>query len=244
MNLRIGKTIRRLVAYVKNGFQCADLERPALNPMLEVVKISSRIGGRWLAAAPKFCIRVLAYSTVFALALTIESLSVAASVLISVNKNTQQMSVSVDGVPRYEFAVSTGRAGYGTPNGTYHPQWMAKSWFSKEYYNSPMPHSIFFHRGYAIHGSYEINRLGGPASHGCIRLHPENADTLFALVQREGMPATTIVVYGNNPVTLQRRTPVAPPNNEIQPPRELQPAPWIFPFFRMPSETFDPGRLY
>ena len=70
-----------------------------------------------------------------------------AEVLISVNKSTQQMSVSVDGVPRYRFAVSTGRAGYGTPNGTYHPQRLAASWFSKLYYNSPMPHSIFFHGG-------------------------------------------------------------------------------------------------
>ena len=48
-----------------------------------------------------------------------------AEVLISVNKSTQQMSVLVDGVPRYGFAVSTGRAGYGTPNGTYHPQRLA-----------------------------------------------------------------------------------------------------------------------
>ena len=95
-----------------------------------------------------------------------------ANVVISVNKSTQQMSVSVDGVPRYRFTVSTGRAGYGTPNGTYHPQRLAASWFSKLYYNSPMPHSIFFQGGYAIHGSHEINRLGGPASHGCIRLHP------------------------------------------------------------------------
>ena len=110
-----------------------------------------------------------------------------AEVLISVNKSTQQMSVLVDGVPRYGFAVSTGRAGYGTPNGTYHPQRLAASWFSKLYYNSPMPHSIFFHGGYAIHGSYEINRLGGPASHGCIRLHPANAAALFALVKSEGM---------------------------------------------------------
>jgi lipoprotein-anchoring transpeptidase ErfK/SrfK len=102
-----------------------------------------------------------------------------ARVLITVDKNSQQMSVSVDGVPRYRFAVSTGRAGYGTPNGTYHPQRLAASWFSKLYYNSPMPHSIFFHGGYAIHGSYEINRLGGPASHGCIRLHPANAAALF-----------------------------------------------------------------
>jgi lipoprotein-anchoring transpeptidase ErfK/SrfK len=56
------------------------------------------------------------------------------------------------------------------------PQRLAASWFSKLYYNSPMPHSIFFSGGYAIHGSYEINRLGGPASHGCIRLHPANAE--------------------------------------------------------------------
>ncbi len=123
-----------------------------------------------------------------------------ANILISVDKSTQQMSVSVDGVPRYRFAVSTGRAGYGTPNGTYHPQRLAATWFSKLYYNSPMPHSIFFHSGYAIHGSYDINRLGGPASHGCIRLHPANAATLFELVKSEGMDATTIVVSGSNPV--------------------------------------------
>ncbi|MGZ9089723.1 MAG: L,D-transpeptidase, partial [Rhodoplanes sp.] len=59
-------------------------------------------------------------------------------------------------------------------------------WFWRAYYNSPMPHSIFFHGGYAIHGSYEISRLGGPASHGCIRLHPSNAATLFSLVRRYG----------------------------------------------------------
>jgi hypothetical protein len=122
----------------------------------------------------------------------------AANVLINVDKSTQQMSVSVDGVPRYQFTVSTGRPGFGTPSGTFHPQRMERSWFSKEYYNSPMPHSIFFHGGFAIHGSYEINALGGPASHGCIRLHPENAATLYALVQQQGMAATTIVVSGEN----------------------------------------------
>jgi lipoprotein-anchoring transpeptidase ErfK/SrfK len=121
-----------------------------------------------------------------------------ANVLISVDKTTQQMSISVDGVPRYRWTVSTGRAGYGTPNGTYQPQRMEKTWFSKEYYNSPMPHSIFFHGGYAIHGSYEIHHLGGPASHGCIRLHPANAATLFALVKQKGMSDTIIVVSGGN----------------------------------------------
>jgi lipoprotein-anchoring transpeptidase ErfK/SrfK len=122
-----------------------------------------------------------------------------ANVLIQVDKSTQQMTVSVDGATRYQFAVSTGRPGYGTPSGTFHPQHMERTWFSHLYYNSPMPHSIFFLGGFAIHGSYEINRLGGPASHGCIRLHPDNAATLYALVEQQGMAATTIVVSGESP---------------------------------------------
>jgi hypothetical protein len=122
-----------------------------------------------------------------------------AHVLINVDKSSQQMTVSVDGAPRYRFTVSTGRPGLGTPSGTFHPQRMEPTWFSKEYYNSPMPHSIFFHGGFAIHGSYEINALGGPASHGCIRLHPDNAATLYSLVQQQGMEATTIVVSGELP---------------------------------------------
>ena len=109
------------------------------------------------------------------------------------------MAVLIDGYPRYNWPVSTGRSGYGTPSGVFRPQLMARSWFSRRYYNSPMPHAIFFHGGFAIHGSYEINRLGGPASHGCIRLHPENAATLYALVQQQGMSSTTIVVSGESP---------------------------------------------
>jgi hypothetical protein len=141
------------------------------------------------------------------IALTISAPPALGEVLISVDKSTQQMSVSVDGVPRYRFAVSTGRPGYGTPNGTYHPQHLAASWFSKMYYNSPMPHSIFFHGGYAIHGSYEISRLGGPASHGCIRLHPANAAALFELVKSQRLGATTIVVSGSNPVVASAPAP-------------------------------------
>ncbi|HVX91915.1 MAG TPA: L,D-transpeptidase [Xanthobacteraceae bacterium] len=127
-----------------------------------------------------------------------------ANVLVAVDKSRQQMTVSVDGMPRYRWVVSTGRAGYGTPNGTYHPVRLERQWFSKEYYNSPMPYSIFFRGGYAIHGSYEISRLGGPASHGCIRLHPSDAARLFALVKQEGIGNTTIVVSGHNPVVARR----------------------------------------
>src|ERR1700720_1453450 len=135
----------------------------------------------------------------FVVALLIGTVPAAAKVVVTIDKSTQQMSISVDGTPRYNFVVSTGRAGYGTPNGTYHPERLARTWFSKKYYNSPMPHSIFFHGGYAIHGSYEISRLGGPASHGCVRLHPSDAAKLFRLVQQEGMNRTRIVISGSNP---------------------------------------------
>jgi hypothetical protein len=118
-----------------------------------------------------------------------------AGVVVVVNKSTQRLAVSVDGVPRYEWSVSTARQGYNTPNGTYGVERMEVSWFSRRYDWSPMPHSIFFNGGYAIHGSNEIGRLGTPASHGCIRLHPNNATTLYNLVQAN-RGSTRIVVTG------------------------------------------------
>ena len=118
-----------------------------------------------------------------------------ANVLVRVDRATQTMDVSVDGASLYRWPVSTGRRGFGTPAGTFRPQRMAARWFSTVYYNAPMPHAIFFHGGFAIHGSYDIARLGGPASHGCIRLHPSAAATLFGIVQREGAHNTTIVVH-------------------------------------------------
>jgi hypothetical protein len=126
-----------------------------------------------------------------------------AEILITVDKTAQRLSVSVDGFPRYEWPVSTARAGYRTPNGSYRPQWLARKWFSREYDWSPMPYSIFFDGGYAIHGSYEVDYLGQPASHGCIRLHPDNAAILFALVKAH-VSETRIVVTGESPAPQPR----------------------------------------
>jgi lipoprotein-anchoring transpeptidase ErfK/SrfK len=92
------------------------------------------------------------------------------------------------------WPVSTGAGGFGTPVGRFRPRWMARSWFSTRYYGSPMPYSIFFHKGYAIHGTNYVSRLGRPASHGCVRLHPSHAAVLFALVRSEGMGRTRIAV--------------------------------------------------
>ena len=113
---------------------------------------------------------------------------------ILVDKATQRMLVIQNGYMRFMWPVSTGRDETATPSGVYTPQRLERNWFSTAYYNSPMPYSIFFHKGYAIHGSYAINRLGGPASHGCVRLHPHHAAQLFGLVQEEGADKTTIEV--------------------------------------------------
>ena len=117
-----------------------------------------------------------------------------ADLVVHISRGAQRMTVVRGGQPIHTWVVSTGRSGYGTPSGVFHPQRMARTWFSKAYYNSPMPYSIFFYGGYAIHGTYAINQLGGPASHGCVRLYPGNAATLFSLVQREGPGRTTIII--------------------------------------------------
>jgi lipoprotein-anchoring transpeptidase ErfK/SrfK len=118
-----------------------------------------------------------------------------AQVLIQIDRSTQTMEVSVDGAPRYSWPVSTGRRRLPTPAGTFHAQRMALSWFSRKYDNAPMPHSIFFHGGIAIHGTEETAYLGRAVSHGCVRLYPENATLLYGIVEQEGMRATTIVVH-------------------------------------------------
>lgn len=106
----------------------------------------------------------------------------------------QRMLVYVDGAPYATWKVSTARRGYRTPTGTYRPKWLARMHYSSRYDNSPMPHSVFFYGGYAIHGTEYVKRLGTPASHGCVRLHPAHAAELFSLIRQYGMQNTVITI--------------------------------------------------
>jgi hypothetical protein len=117
---------------------------------------------------------------------------------VYVDKSQQQMSVIHDGALLYVWPVSTGVDRHSTPDGIYVPERLERSWFSRAYYNTPMPFAIFFHNGYAIHGSYDISQLGGPASHGCVRLHPRDAEILYSMVEREGPGNTAIYVGGDS----------------------------------------------
>jgi lipoprotein-anchoring transpeptidase ErfK/SrfK len=137
------------------------------------------------------------FAAAVVLALPVVGVPAKADVFIAVNKSAQRMSVMVDGRERYHWPVSTGRDG-GPPSGSYSPDRMERTWYSRRYNWSPMPHAIFFHKGYAIHGTNYVSRLGQPASHGCVRLHPSHAAVLFALVRQEGMRRTRIVVSSSS----------------------------------------------
>jgi lipoprotein-anchoring transpeptidase ErfK/SrfK len=104
------------------------------------------------------------------------------------------MTVSVDGVQRYTWPVSTARFGYVTPVGEYHPIRLERVWYSTIYDNAPMPYAIFFLGGYAIHGTNEASRIGRRASHGCVRLDTANAAILYSQVQARGYGRTSIVI--------------------------------------------------
>ena len=117
--------------------------------------------------------------------------------IITINKVSQKMTVELDGDTLYKWPVSTGAPGYETPSGTYRPFRLEKEHYSKEWDDAPMPYSIFFTgRGHAVHGSYHVKSLGRRASHGCVRLHPDNAAKLFGLVQKTGTSNTRVIVKG------------------------------------------------
>ncbi|HXG80056.1 MAG TPA: L,D-transpeptidase [Methyloceanibacter sp.] len=125
-----------------------------------------------------------------------------AKIVVLIDKEAQAMRVFVDGFERHRWKVSTGIAAYDTPAGSYPARSMNEIWYSRQWDDAPMPHAIFFtRRGHAIHGTLETRKLGRPASHGCVRLAPENARTLFALVKAEGLTNTAIVLHGALPQT-------------------------------------------
>lgn len=138
--------------------------------------------------------RIAAIILAAGIALTSFTKNSAAAVTARVDISAQTIHVYVNGALHHVWPVSTARMGYRTPVGTYRPTVMRRFHRSSKYGGSPMPHSIFFLGGYAIHGSYEIRSLGRAASHGCIRLHPANARELFQMVSYYGPSSTRIVI--------------------------------------------------
>src|SRR5579862_9558311 len=143
-------------------------------------------------------INVLAGSLVTAALVLPLATSAYANIDISIDKSDQRMTVAVDGAQKYVWPVSTGRAGYDTPNGKFKINRMDANHFSQEWDNAPMPHTMFFDlHGHAIHGFFDEKHLGMAVSHGCVRLSRANATVLFDMVKAQGMASTSVTVTGH-----------------------------------------------
>lgn len=122
--------------------------------------------------------------------------SAQAGIAVRVDIAAQRMHVTTTDGEVYDWAISSGRKGFRSPNGTYRPIRLEKNWHSRKY-GGAMPYAVFFHGGYAIHGTSAVGALGRPASHGCIRLHTANAAKFFALVKKHGAGSTRIALHGS-----------------------------------------------
>ncbi|CAG0949973.1 MAG: L,D-transpeptidase [Rhizobiaceae bacterium] len=119
---------------------------------------------------------------------------VAAGLVAKVDISNQTMTITRHGQVMHVWRVSTARKGYVTPRGSWRPTRLHRMWYSRKYDMSPMPYSVFFHGGYAIHGTNAVSRLGTPASHGCIRLDTANAAKFYSMVKQVGPGNTRIIV--------------------------------------------------
>lgn len=113
-------------------------------------------------------------------------LSFPGDIYINIDKSRQTMDVYKGNQLIYSWLCSTGKAGYVTPYGDFNPYYTVKMHYSKQWDNSPMPYSVFFHHGFAIHGTNYVRSLGRRASHGCVRLSERNARKIYNLARKYG----------------------------------------------------------
>jgi len=135
--------------------------------------------------------RSLAFS-IFAVFLALWPAHARADILARIDLSEQRLYLYVDGEQKHVWKVSAGKRPGWTHTGTFRPQFLSRNHRSRLFRGAPMPYAVFYDRDWAIHGTTAISRLGKPASHGCVRLHPKNAAVLFDLVVRQGKKNTVI----------------------------------------------------
>lgn len=115
-----------------------------------------------------------------------------AAVLAHIKLSEQRLYLYVDGEKKHVWKISAGKKSGWTRTGTFRPQFLSRHHRSSIFRGAPMPYAVFYDRDWAIHGTNAISRLGRPASHGCVRLHPKNAAVFFNLVLKYGKQNTVV----------------------------------------------------
>jgi LysM repeat protein len=101
---------------------------------------------------------------------------------IDVDLSSQRLyAYQGNGVVR-SMVVSTGISRYPTPPGRFriYSKYPSVTMSGPGYYLPGVPHTMFFYKGYAIHGTYWHNNFGTPMSHGCINLTRGDAAWLYS----------------------------------------------------------------
>lgn len=124
-------------------------------------------------------------------------------------KSTQTLYLYVEGELKDSFLVSTGKGKKyetpemsGKPRGPLFMKYTSRKFPGGDYKGlGNMPYAVFVRGGYAIHGTTPGNfsKLGNKASHGCIRLHPDNARIFYELVKLMGLEHTWVTIREHAP---------------------------------------------
>lgn len=129
------------------------------------------------------------------------SLARLARVRITVDLSSQRLTLASPELDA-SFVISSGLPPKNTTPGSgkcFKPDFLRKMHYSSLYNNAPMPHSVFFNGNIAIHGTLAEDKLGAPASKGCIRTSLADAEAIYGIVKAHGKENTSICVTGRTP---------------------------------------------
>lgn len=112
---------------------------------------------------------------------------------IEVDVANQRLTAWQGDVPVFQTTVSTGKPGWHTVPGTFaiYRKYEETRMRGPGYDTPDVPWTMYYYRGFAIHGAYWHNNFGTPVSHGCVNLRVPEAKALFAWAE----VGTEVVVH-------------------------------------------------
>jgi len=100
---------------------------------------------------------------------------------IDVDLSQQRVYAYEGSVVVNSFIVSTGTWQHPTLTGQYHIyiKLLYANMSGPGYYLPNVPYTMYFYKGYALHGTYWHHNFGTPMSHGCVNLSIPDAEWLY-----------------------------------------------------------------
>jgi LysM repeat protein len=100
---------------------------------------------------------------------------------IDVNLSKQRLTAYVGNTPVFSALISGGLPRTPTVVGRFRVQTKLRSttMSGPGYYLPNVPYTMYFYRGYAIHGTYWHNNFGRPMSHGCVNMRTGDAAWVY-----------------------------------------------------------------